>query len=94
MTVDHKKMGKGLIAHTLIGLRQHTRECLSAFQSAVAKLHGIIECGHLAGSYDFILKIVIRDIAEYQDLLMNQLSKLPDVSKMQSLFIMSEVSKS
>lgn len=94
VTVDHQKMGQGLIACTLIKLREHTHESLSAFQSSAVKLNGVIECSHLTGLYDFILKIATSDIAEYQDLLMNQLSKLPGVNKIQSLFIMSEISKS
>ena len=94
VNVDHKKMGKGLVAYTLIEIRQHTHEHLQAFQSEVVKLNGVTECCHLTGSYDFMLKIIIRDIGEYQDLLMNSLSKIPQVGKMQSLFMMSETQNS
>ncbi|WP_426671963.1 Lrp/AsnC family transcriptional regulator [Mucilaginibacter sp. McL0603] len=93
VTVDHKKMGKGLVAYTLVEIRQHTHESLRDFQSEVVKLDGVTECSHLTGSFDFLLKIVIGDIGEYQDLLMNRLSKIPQVGKMQSLFMMSETLK-
>jgi Lrp/AsnC family leucine-responsive transcriptional regulator len=88
--VDHKKIGKGLIAYTQVTIKQHSQESLSSFQREAVKLKEVMECCHMTGDFDFLLRIAIRDMDEYNEVLMNKLSKLPDVGKMQSFFVMSE----
>lgn len=44
----------------------------------------------MTGSFDFLLRIAIRDMDEYSSLLMNKLSILPDVGEVQSFFVMKE----
>ncbi|MGN6398675.1 MAG: Lrp/AsnC family transcriptional regulator [Mucilaginibacter sp.] len=91
--VDHKKIGRGLIAYTQVQVKQHSQESLNAFQREVVKLPEVMECSHMTGSFDFLLKIAIRDMDEYHKLLMNKLSKLPDVDNMQSFFVMAEAKR-
>jgi Lrp/AsnC family leucine-responsive transcriptional regulator len=88
--VDHKKIGRGLIAYTQVTIKEHSQESLSAFQREAVKLKEVMDCCHMTGDFDFLLRIAIRDMDEYNDVLMNKLSKLPDVGKMQSFFVMSE----
>jgi DNA-binding Lrp family transcriptional regulator len=88
--VDHKKVGRGLIAYTQVQITQHSHSSLYDFQREVIKLKEVMECSHMTGAFDFLLKIAIRDMEEYNVLLMNKLSKLPDVAKMESFFVMSE----
>lgn len=88
--IDHKKIGRGLIAYTQVQIRQHSQESLSAFQNEVIKLNEVMECCHMTGAFDFLLRIAIKDMDAYNELLMNKLSKLPDVGMMQSFFVMSE----
>lgn len=88
--VDHKKVGRGLVAFTQVQVNQHTEENLKAFQREVIKLSEVLECSHMTGSFDFLLKIAIRDMDEYHDLFMNKLAKLPDVGNMQTFFVMGE----
>ena len=90
IAVDHKKMGRNLLVYTLVEIKQHSHDSLSKFQEEAGKLACVLECSHVTGSYDFMLKVIIRDIDEYQNLLMNKLAKMPEVGKMQSLFMMAE----
>ncbi|MGZ3812090.1 MAG: Lrp/AsnC family transcriptional regulator [Mucilaginibacter sp.] len=91
--VDHKKVGRGLIAYTQVQITQHSHTSLFDFQKEVIKLPEVMECCHMAGAFDFLLRIAIRDMDEYNALLMNKLSKLPDVGKMESFFVMSEAKR-
>ena len=61
-----------------------------AFQAEVVKLDEVMECYHMTGAFDFLLRIAICDMEEYNQLLMKKLSMLPDVGTMQSFFVMSE----
>lgn len=87
---DAKKVACGLTAYTQVQIKPHTQENLVAFVSEVVKLRNVIECSHLTGKFDFLLKIAVRDMDEYNHLLMQTLSKLPSVDNMESLFVMSQ----
>jgi len=89
--VDHKKVGKGLISYTQVQLKQHSRQSLKAYMAEVVKLPEVMECYHLTGPFDFLLRIACKDIDEYNIILNEKLSILPDVGNMQSLFVMSEL---
>ena len=88
--VDHKKVGRGLLAYTQVQVKPHTEENLSAFLAEVIKLKEIMECSHLTGKFDFLLKIAVADMDEYNQLLRTKLAKLPKVDNMESLFVMSQ----
>ncbi|AYL94201.1 Lrp/AsnC family transcriptional regulator [Mucilaginibacter celer] len=88
--VNHKMVGKGLIAYTQVQLKEHSQESLRAFMDATIKLPEVMECYHMTGAFDFLLRIAIRDMDEYNKVLIEKLSKLPDVGNMQSFFVMSE----
>ncbi|MFI5160468.1 MAG: Lrp/AsnC family transcriptional regulator [Sphingobacteriales bacterium] len=91
--VDPKKVGRGLIAYTQVQITQHSHSSLFDFQTEVVKLTEVMECCHMTGAFDFLLRIAIRDMDEYNTLLMNKLSKLPDIKKMESFFVMSEAKR-
>lgn len=56
----------------------------------VIRLPEVVECSHLTGKFDFLLKIAVRDMDEYNYLLMEKLARLPKVDNMESLFVMSQ----
>ena len=87
--VDPVKVGQGLTAFTQVQLKQHSQESLTVFKKEVIKLPEVLDCYHMSGSFDFLLRITIRDMNAYNDLLMFKLSKLPDVGNMQSHFVLS-----
>jgi Lrp/AsnC family leucine-responsive transcriptional regulator len=89
--LNPKKLGLGLIGYTQVILEKHTEENLTAFMENAAKLEEIMECYHMTGAFDFLLRIAIRDMEEYNQVLMKKLSKLPGVSHFESFFVMSEV---
>lgn len=88
--VDHTKIGRSLIAYTQVQLKVHSQDALKSFKDEVIELTEVMECYHMTGAFDFLLRIAIADMSEYNHLLMEKLSKLPDVGTMQSFFVMSE----
>jgi len=87
--VDPAKVGQGLIAYTQVQLKEHSQQALSTFQKEVVKLPEVLECYHMSGIFDFLLRITIRDMNAYNEVLMTKLSKLPDVGNMQTFFVLS-----
>lgn len=88
--VDGKKVDRGLMAFTQVQVKPHNEENLSAFLEEVVKLDEVMECSHLTGKFDFLLKIAVRDMDEYNQLLRYKLAKLPKVDNMESMFVMSQ----
>lgn len=89
--LNNKKIDRGLVGFIQVTLKEHSFEALTAFKQAVVKLDEVMECYHMNGHFDFLLRIAIRDMDEYNEVLMTKLSKLPDVGNMQSHFVMSEI---
>lgn len=88
--LDHKKVGLNLIAYTQVRIKPHSKENLSAFSREVVKLKEVVECSHLTGNFDFLLKIAVKDMDEYNHVLMDKLGQLPKVGHLESLFVLSE----
>jgi Lrp/AsnC family leucine-responsive transcriptional regulator len=88
--VDPKKVDLSLIAYTQVQVKPHTQENLYAFKVEAVKIREVMECSHLTGKFDFLLKIAVKDMDEYNHLLTEVLSKLPKVDYMESLFVLSQ----
>jgi DNA-binding Lrp family transcriptional regulator len=62
---------------------------ITRFENAVNKIDEVMECFHVAGNYDYLLKIIVKDMNSYQTFLKNKLSVLDSVANVQSTFVMS-----
>jgi DNA-binding Lrp family transcriptional regulator len=89
--LDRHKIGMSLLAYTNVQLKEHSFPMLKAFEKAVVRLNEVMECNHMTGSYDYLLKIAVRDMNEYQDFIINKLAKLANIGTVQSSFVMTEI---
>lgn len=88
--LDRKKIGKSLIAFSQVLLKEHTAETLIEFEREVAKFSEVMECYQMTGAFDFILRIATSDMDTYHLFLRNRLATLPNISTVQSFFVLSE----
>ncbi|MFM9988319.1 Lrp/AsnC family transcriptional regulator [Flavobacterium sp.] len=89
--LNRKKIEKGFVVFCHIKLIQHTKEFLTKFESQVIKLNEVLECHHVSGDYDYILKIVLKDMEEYREFLVEKLTTLEHIGSTHSTFMISEV---
>lgn len=89
--VDKNKIGKSLVAFTNVQLRQHAQQILLNFEKTIVKFEEVMECYHMTGVYDYLLKVAVTDMSAYQDFIVNKLAKLTDIGTVQSSFVMTEV---
>lgn len=92
--LNKDKIGRSLIAYTNVQLKEHSRTMLHAFEKAIVQIEEIMECMHLTGTYDYLLKIAVADMQEYHDFLTNKLAALPNIGTVQSGFVLNEVKRS
>lgn len=87
--VDTDKIGLGVSTFVLVSLKGHNKENIESFLKEINKIDEIIECHHITGSGDFMLKIVAKDIGSYQNLMLDKVSNINVVDSMQSMVILS-----
>jgi Lrp/AsnC family leucine-responsive transcriptional regulator len=89
--LNKSKVDKGFVVFCHLKLIQHSQEFLTKFESEVIKLSEVLECFHVSGDYDYILKIVVKDMEAYREFLVSKLTTLQHIGSTQSTFMISEV---
>lgn len=92
--LDRKKIQRAFIVFCHIKLVQHSRDFLSRFESQVRKLEEVMECFHVSGDYDYILKVHVNDMDAYREFMVNKLTTLDHIGSTHSSFVISEVKNS
>ncbi|WP_343030510.1 Lrp/AsnC family transcriptional regulator, partial [Fulvivirga aurantia] len=87
--LDPAKIGKELISFSMVTLEKHSQTYLKEFEKAAMKIEEVMECYHLAGEYDYLLKVVVKDMNSYQQFIVNKLSAINNVGQVQSSFALS-----
>jgi Lrp/AsnC family leucine-responsive transcriptional regulator len=88
--LDKKKIDKSLIAFSQVLLNDHTSSTLYNFEQEVIKFPEVMECFQMTGTFDFILRIATSDMDAYHDFYRNKLATLPNITTVQSFFVLSE----
>ena len=90
--VDAKKLGLTLMALIHISMDQHTPERFDTFEARVNEIPEVLECLLITGQdADYQLKVVVRDMDAYQDLLLNRITRIQGVTGVHSSFVLRRV---
>lgn len=90
--LDARKLGLTLLALIHISMDRHTPERFANFEARVAALPEVLECLLITGQdADYQLKVIVRDMDEYQALLLEQITRIEGVSGVHSSFVMRRV---
>jgi DNA-binding Lrp family transcriptional regulator len=92
--VSPGKMGLGLTAFCNVSLVRHSTPLLKLFEEKVMSLQEVVICYHIAGQFDYLLKIVVPDMEAYQRFIVDKLAALDNIRQVQSSFVMTEVKNS
>ena len=91
--LDPKKMRRQAVVFVEITLQGQTEEVLDAFEREVARIPDVLECHLMAGTADYLLKVVAEDTEDFARIHKQYLSRLPGVAQMQSSFALRTVFK-
>ncbi len=86
--IDHTKVNKRLMVICYVSLKQHSKNAGVKFIKTINELNEVIECYSISGEFDFMLKVVCRDMNDYYDFHVNKLSSLENMGHVQSVFVM------
>ena len=90
--LDARKLGLSLMALIGISMDQHTPERFNTFEARIADIPEVLECLLITGqSADYQLKVVVKDMDAFQELLLNRITRIPGVSGVHSSFVLRRV---
>jgi len=90
--LDAKKLGLSLMALILISMDKHTPERLSNFEAKIVEIPDVLECLLITGQdADYQLKVVVKDMDAYQELLLNCITRIEGVTGVHSSFVLRRV---
>lgn len=92
--VDPRKIGLGTIMMVAVTLHHHTKSVIDEFYQAIANLDEVMECYHVTGEDDFLLKVVCKDISEYEKFVREKLARLNSLGKIKSSVVLSTLKQS
>ena len=87
--LDQVKLGMPVMAFVSVILESHRKSNSIAFVEAVEKLPEVLECHHIAGDEDFLLKVVAASPGEYEKFVLEKLTKVRGIEKVKTIFVLS-----
>ncbi len=90
-SLDPKSLGLGFEAMVFVTMASAASPTLDAFEGAVHDSPNILDAQRLFGEPDYLLRVVARDLADFQRIYDNHLAKLPGVQKLRSTLVMKTI---
>lgn len=87
--VEPKLVGKSLTVFINLSIKEHGKEAINEFLNTITAFPEVIECHHITGNADFILKVILADIEAYNQFILDKLSVIPNIGKVESKFSLS-----
>lgn len=87
--VDEERLGMETVAFVLVNLSPLNRDTVNAFVEEMKRLPQVLECYTLAGTKDYLLKIVAKDMKAYRDYVVDAIMSLPYVSRMETSMVIT-----
>jgi Lrp/AsnC family leucine-responsive transcriptional regulator len=87
--LDGDRLGFRITAWVQITLSLHQEQPIERFRRGVQEIPEILECHHVSGDFDFLLKVTVRDMRQYEVFIREKLSKIKGIQQIRSSFVMA-----
>jgi len=89
--ISREALGLSMTVMVQISLKSQSEELLNAFEEAVASAPSIVSCHLMSGEDDYLITVMARDLADFERIHKEQLSRFPGVVRLKSSFALREV---
>jgi Lrp/AsnC family transcriptional regulator len=89
--LDPEKVGLNVTVFVRIKIREHTSEWVKRFAAAIRSIAEIAECHRMGGDVDYMLKVIVADIAGYDRVYKQLITKVPGLAEVSALFSMERI---
>lgn len=89
--VDREKSGYDLLCFIHISLQMHQVEQVEKFREATRQMPEVLECHHITGEYDYLLKVVLKNSKDLERFLVGKITPIPGVARIHTSLVLTEV---
>ena len=93
-SLNYAAIGLGVSTFVKVTLNSHNKEAINRFAEQMHEVEEVVECHHTTGTADFMLKVVARDIPAYQELMLESITEILDISEIESMVVLSTLKDS
>ena len=89
--VNRSKVEKAFVVFCHVKLVKHSQQNVMEFEREVVSLEEVLECYHVSGDYDYLLKVHVKDIEAFREFMVRKLTSISRIGSTHSMFMISEV---
>lgn len=89
--VNKEKVDKAFVVFCHVKLVQHAQDYVIKFEQEVASLNEVLECYHISGDYDYLLKVIVKDMVAFREFMVKKLTTIDHIGSTHSMFMINEV---
>ncbi|OYU85791.1 MAG: AsnC family transcriptional regulator [Flavobacterium sp. BFFFF2] len=89
--LNKSELQRGFVVFCHVKLTQHLQSNIEQFEKQVVGLQEVMECYHVSGDYDYILKVCVADMPAYREFMVTKLTNLSQIGSTHSTFMIGEV---
>ncbi|GAA4809535.1 Lrp/AsnC family transcriptional regulator [Litoribaculum gwangyangense] len=89
--VDKAKIKRDFVVFCHVKLVQHSQDFVIKFEKEVTNLNEVLECYHVSGDYDYLLKVLVEDMAAFREFMVKKLTTINHIGSTHSMFVINEV---
>jgi len=89
--LDMQKVGYDMLCFVQISLQLHQPEQVEAIRQAIGGMPEVLECHHVTGEYDYLLKVVVRNRADLERFVIHRLTPVPGVARIHTSLVLNQV---
>jgi len=92
--VNRKNADYDMLCFVRVSLQLHDIDRVKGFHQAIRKIPEVLECHHVTGDYDYLLKVVAHNTEDLEEFLVNRLTPIPGVAQIHTSLVLREVKNS
>ena len=89
--LDRERLGFDMLCFIQVSLQIHKTGEVDSFRRSVAEMPEVLECHHLTGDFDYLLKVAVQNRKALQQFLMDRLTPIPCVARIQTSLALTEI---
>ncbi|MCG3211358.1 MAG: DNA-binding transcriptional activator DecR [Anaerolineae bacterium] len=89
--LDRERIGFDMLCFINVSLQLHQQEHVDNFRRLMLAMPQVLECHHLTGEYDYLLKVAVRNRKELEQFVVNQLTPIPGIARIHTSLVLTEI---
>ncbi|AXT19815.1 winged helix-turn-helix transcriptional regulator [Flavobacteriaceae bacterium AU392] len=89
--VEANKVNRSFVTFCHIKLIQHSQDYVVRFEKEIKTLEEVVECYHISGDYDYLIKVIVKDMEAYREFMVKKLTTINHIGSTHSMFMINQV---